>query len=599
MVSSNTEHFDVAIIGGGPGGTTAATLLKKYDPNLKVVILEKEKFPREHIGESQLPAIGAILNEMGCWDKVEGANFPIKVGVTYRWGHSNKLWDFELIRPEVFRDEPRPTKFGGQRYLTAFQVDRAVYDQILLNHAREMGVDVREEVQVTRVETSGDHVNGLVTDKCGTITADHYIDASGHSGILRRAVDVPVDVPTKLMNIAIWDYWENAEWAVKIGIGGTRTQIMSVKNGWLWFIPLGPTRTSLGLVCLAEYYKNSGRKAEDLYLEAIKSEPRIGEWTKNATREGKVRTCKDWSFLADRIVGENWFLVGEAAGFADPILSGGMTLAQSSARDAAYTILAIRARDHEPAWLKTHYNDQNRNRIRQYIRFADFWYSFNGQFTDLEQITTDIAKDAGFKLNAADAFRWLSLGGFNTEDWFLPGIGNLDFVGAKEVMRMIAGEEASGWNINKFTHLKLNLVGAKKEFIPVCNRGKIQKFEAYVRNGKTLPLSGLFGIVLDVMKSEQHRGKIEQAFKVRATMGPKATMGIGPGLFEQQCMATLETMLLDNWITGRVEKGVTIPPYRHLVVEGSANISWNADATIDERRTRSGAKRGAANPPKN
>lgn len=326
-----------------------------------------------------------------------------------------------------------------------------------------MGVDVREEVQVTRVETSGDHVNGLITDRCGTITADHYIDASGHSGILRRAVDVPVDVPTKLMNIAIWDYWENAEWAVKIGIGGTRTQIMSVKNGWLWFIPLGPTRTSLGLVCLAEYYKNSGRKAEDLYLEAIKSEPRIGEWTKNATREGRsarARTGHSWRIALSAKTGSS---SARRPDSRTRMVSGGHDAGEIEHRDAAYTILA--EIHHEPAWLKTHYNDQNRNRIRQYIRFADFWYSFNGQFTDLEQITTDIAKDAGFKLNAADAFRWLSLGGFNTEDWFLPGIGNLDFVGEeKEVMRMIAGEEASGWNINKFTHLKLNLISTRSSF---------------------------------------------------------------------------------------------------------------------------------------
>src|SRR5690348_4922960 len=107
--------FDVAIIGGGPAGSTAGTILKKYAPELKVAILEREKFPRDHVGESQLPPVCTILNEMGCWDKVEAANFPIKIGATYRWGKSPELWDFEFIPATVFENEPRPAKYEGQR----------------------------------------------------------------------------------------------------------------------------------------------------------------------------------------------------------------------------------------------------------------------------------------------------------------------------------------------------------------------------------------------------------------------------------------------------------------------------------------------------
>jgi len=87
-MSDGVQRADVAIVGGGPAGSTAASLLKKYKPELNVVVLEREKFPREHVGESQLPAIGPILHEMGVWEKVEAAEFPIKVGVTYRWGQS-------------------------------------------------------------------------------------------------------------------------------------------------------------------------------------------------------------------------------------------------------------------------------------------------------------------------------------------------------------------------------------------------------------------------------------------------------------------------------------------------------------------------------
>lgn len=123
---------DVAIIGGGPSGSTVGALLRKYSPNLRVAIFEREIFPRDHVGESHLPAISSILDEMGVWDKVEAANFPIKIGGTYRWGASDELWDLDFLVGKPFNDEPRPAKFVGQRRETAFQVDRSIYDKILL-----------------------------------------------------------------------------------------------------------------------------------------------------------------------------------------------------------------------------------------------------------------------------------------------------------------------------------------------------------------------------------------------------------------------------------------------------------------------------------
>ena len=98
------QTYDVAIIGGGPAGSTAGSLLRKYGPEVSVVILEKERFPRDHVGESQLPPIGAILREMGCWDAVEQADFPIKIGATYRWGASAELWDLEFLPVQTKSD---------------------------------------------------------------------------------------------------------------------------------------------------------------------------------------------------------------------------------------------------------------------------------------------------------------------------------------------------------------------------------------------------------------------------------------------------------------------------------------------------------------
>lgn len=140
-VEKQTLKTDIAIIGGGPSGSTCGGFLKKYGPDTQVLILEREKFPRDHIGESQLPLIGSILHELGVWDRVEAADFPIKIGATYRWGTTENLWDFDFLPYGKFDDEARPGKYEGQRRYTAFQVDRARYDKILLDFAEELGCE--------------------------------------------------------------------------------------------------------------------------------------------------------------------------------------------------------------------------------------------------------------------------------------------------------------------------------------------------------------------------------------------------------------------------------------------------------------------------
>src|ERR1700678_702131 len=111
---------DVAIVGGGPAGSHVGALLKKYNPALDVVILERENFPRDHIGESLLPLVCEILAETGAWDKVEAANFPVKIGATYRWGKTDDLWQFEFLPGQQLQDIARPSPYAGQRAQTAF-----------------------------------------------------------------------------------------------------------------------------------------------------------------------------------------------------------------------------------------------------------------------------------------------------------------------------------------------------------------------------------------------------------------------------------------------------------------------------------------------
>ncbi|MBK7405932.1 MAG: tryptophan 7-halogenase [Phycisphaerales bacterium] len=521
MAVGARREVDVAIVGGGPGGSTLATLLKKYEPSLRVLVLEKEKFPREHVGESHLPPIGAVLHEMGVWDKVEAANFPIKIGATYRWGNTNDLWDFEFLPPAKFKDQARPATYEGQRRLTAFQVDRMVYDDILLRHAESLGVEVREETLVRNIEHEGDRITGLVLADGSRVEASHYVDAAGNTGLFHRAMGVGAMVPETLKNIAIWGYWDNAEWAVEIGVGATRVQVLSIGCGWVWFIPLGPTRTSVGFVCPAEHFRKCGKTPEALYHWALQEEPRVRDLMRNATMQGEVYATKDWSYCADRLCGENWFLVGDSCGFADPILAGGMTLAHTGARIVAYSLLSILRGEHDPDWLKAHYDTTQRKRISQYIRFAEFWYSFNGCFTDLREYTQKIAADAGLKLDPRQAFRWLSFGGFGHEDFLSPGLATFDLLSVKEVTKFFLGEGDAGWELNKFNLFRLNLEKARKIEVPIFSEGRTIKAEAWHRDGATLPFVGYFREVVEVLRQHSVLQDIYREFEARARKGAR------------------------------------------------------------------------------
>jgi len=538
-------ELDVAIIGGGPGGSTCGAMLAKYAPELSVGIFEREIFPREHVGESQLPPISSILNELGCWNEVESAGFPIKIGATYRWGNSRKLWDFEFLPVDQYREQSRPRAWNNQTRQLALQVDRAKYDQILLVHARRLGCNVHQPAQIRSIERDGDEVTGLLLADGSRVKARWYVDASGASAVLRRGMGIEIELPTQLQNIAFWDYWENAEWAMRFPGEATRVLVLSIGAGWIWFIPLGPTRTSIGFVCPRDYFRDCGKTKEELYLWALSQEPLIAELTANATRDGEVRGTKDWSFVADRVVGKNWFLVGEAAGFADPILAAGLTLTHSSAREAAYTIIALKSKTHDGDWLRHHYEDNQRTRIKQHIRFADFWYSANGNFTDLQAYTSEIARDAGLDLDPQKAFQWLGTGGFTHDVLGQVGIGGLDLAGTRQIAQRFVGGQAE-WQVARFNRFRLNTKGAKVIEIPAYNAGEISRVKTYVRGNKRLPLYGLFAVVHKALKGG--RDLVGQILPAMQQYAAQAGEQMAPQIVIHHLMQTLELMLNDGWV---------------------------------------------------
>ncbi|MCB9838767.1 MAG: tryptophan 7-halogenase [Phycisphaeraceae bacterium] len=584
---------DVAIIGGGPTGTTLGSLLKKYNPNLRVVILEKAKFPRDHVGESQLPGVSQVLDEMGCWDKVEAVGFPIKIGASYTWGKDNDRWDFDFYPVEHWKDEARPARYLGQRLKTAFQVDREIYDNILYEHAKAMGVDVRDETGVEQVLHQGDRITGFKLTNGEVLTATHYVDGSGAIGFLKRAMGVSSWEPTELRNIAIWDYWRNAEWAVEIGVGATRVQVRSLPYGWIWFIPLGPDRTSVGLICPADYYKDSGMTVEELYRKALSEQEDISGLMESATSEGKLQSCKDWSHLADRLIGENWFICGEAAGFADPILAAGLNLAHGSARDLAYTILEIEKGVISPEWLRNRFDERNRRNIGQHIRFAQYWYAANGCFDDLKEHCQSIAREAGLSLTPEDAWRWLSQGGFASESPGLPLLGSFDIGSARSVIDLFNKHDREmAMEIDKANVFRLDLEGAVLDVMGVPEGGRIKIVDCYKRDERLLPLHKWYGIVHDALLYSNDLARILTYFKARIQVLP-IPIDQRP-LALDLAMQTLETLILDGWVKTSLD-----PSRPRLQRESAGNIIRSAADSDRALAERDGGDHAAHNAAKN
>jgi flavin-dependent dehydrogenase len=564
------NEFDVVIVGGGPAGSTVGTLLRKYNPNLSVLILEKEHFPRPHIGESQLPAISFVLDEMGVWDKVEAAGFPIKLGASFTWGKDDESWDLDFYPAEHFKHEPRPAKYQGQRQYTAFQVDRPRYDEILLRNAESMGVSVREGTLVREVLREGDRITGLRLDDGDVVTGRHYVDATGAVGLIRRAMGVESDAPKELRNIAIWDYWENAEWAIEIGVGGTRIQVRSLPYGWIWFIPIGETRTSIGLVCPSEYYKQSGLTPAELYDKAVRTHPQLTELLAKATPSGNVETTKDWSHLAQRLVGENWFLVGEAAGFADPILSAGMTLAHSSGRDAAYTILEIERAKIDAAWLRRRYDDQNRRSIKYHIRFARYWYASNGRFTDLKEHCRKIAREDGLTLTPKQAWEWLARGGFSTMGVESAQVGSFDLFCALKLVDKFMGS-SSEYTYLKYNHYKLELNGATKDALGMLRDGGITPVPCYRRANRILPLAGAYANIVRALHLSPDAITLLQT--LRRSVETQVDAAHRDRVLSDHFQA-LEAMLVEGWVTGKKKPG---RPMIKVTDDGTSYFRSTAD----------------------
>ena len=554
---------DVAIVGAGPGGSTMGAFLKKYAPHLHVSIFERAIFPRDHVGESLLPIVGNILDELGVWERIEACGFPIKVGGTYRWGNTSDLWDFNFLPHGDLKPEPRPAKFHGQRRSTAFQVDRATYDTVLADFALELGCDIRYGEPVRTLIRDGDRIDSLILEGGNQVRAKYYIDATGHAGLIRRQMEVQIEEPALLRNVAVWDYWTDAEWAVQLGTGGTRIQVLSLGYGWIWFIQIGDCRTSVGFVCPAEYLRDSGLKPEELYLKAISEEPKVSELLRDAKRANNLSTTKDWSFISTRMSGENWLLVGESQGFADPILSAGLTLTHTSAREAAYILMDVE-RGGDFAWLREQYESRNQRRIRQHIKFADYWYTGNGNFNDLRSYVSTIASEAGLELDGEKAFQWLGTGGFIEEDMGVAGFATLRLDQVHQIGHRLSSVPPTS-SLNGYNIFVLNLKNTEEVTLAGFEMGRIHRIKALKRENRVLPLNGYFMWVIEALK---HSAQLDHAIPFLAHEVQKKGISFD-NAFHARITETLEAMVRDGWVKRKVMDGAPLIDHQYPTVTAS------------------------------
>jgi FADH2-dependent halogenase len=351
---------DVAIIGGGPAGSAAATLLAQN--GRRVVVLEREKFPRFHIGESLLPFSMAAFERLGVMPKFEAAGFLPKHGA-------------EIASADGARDTRFYFKDGyrSQR-ATAFQVTRADFDKILLDHAAETGADVREETAVERLEFFRDRVE-LVARRAGgepeSIRARYLLDCSGRHTLVASHFDLKRSYPN-LRKFAVYAHYEGVE--TPCGIDGTLTRMVRADDHWFWMIPLSPDRTSVGVVMDTARFKQFDDTPEAVLERLITASPVMGQRMHAAARVTKVYASGDYSYRSRRLHGDRWLLCGDAAGFIDPVFSSGVFLAIFGAEQAVEALETAFATPSRAPVAFRQYAGRIGAVMKLYLRFVDGWY---------------------------------------------------------------------------------------------------------------------------------------------------------------------------------------------------------------------------------
>jgi halogenation protein CepH len=366
------ESFDVVVIGGGPGGSSAGAYLARH--GLRVLILEREHFPRFHIGESLLPAGWDLWEKLGVTKAVEEAGFVLKQGIMFGMFEKPEVKLLTAEYPQYFV------------HPWTFHVERAKFDELLLNNARAQGAEAREGWTVSEVIFEGDRAVGVLAGPEGSpphrIEAPMVVDATGRDCMIARRMGWRRPDPV-LNKIAHFTHFKGAfrrdsKDVVDIGPvfeGSVTTDIYTIDGGWIWYIPLADDIVSVGAVLDARHAKTLGDSPQERFERAVAASPTVQKMVGESAQQMEMQTISNISYLNEQFVGDGFVLVGDASMFVDPIFSAGVTLAIRSGIYASECILdCFKHQDFRAERLRP-YETRIKHPMQAIFKMIYNWYS--------------------------------------------------------------------------------------------------------------------------------------------------------------------------------------------------------------------------------